>query len=62
LGHHLQRVIKTLHREVAAAAPSPKIALHREWMETPISFDATNCPKSMTGAGQLLLLVSSTTT
>jgi hypothetical protein len=27
-------------------------------METPISFDATDCPKSMVGAGQLPLLIS----
>jgi hypothetical protein len=29
-------------------------------MESPIDFDASNCPKNMLGAGQLLLLVSST--
>jgi hypothetical protein len=31
-------------------------------METPISFDATNCPKSMAGVGQLPLLASPTIT
>jgi hypothetical protein len=57
-----QRIIKALHREVAAAAPAPKAAPHRKWMETPISFDATNCPKSMAGVGQLPLLASPTIT
>jgi hypothetical protein len=31
-------------------------------METLIGFDATDCPKSMAGVGQLLLLVSPTIT
>jgi hypothetical protein len=35
---------------------------HRKWLETAISFDATDCPKSMAGAGQLPLLVSLTIT
>jgi hypothetical protein len=46
--------------EVAAAAPAPKAAPHRKWVETPIGFDSSDCPKSMTGAGQLPLLVSPT--
>jgi hypothetical protein len=29
-------------------------------VETPIGFDSSNCPKSMAGDGQLLLLVSPT--
>jgi hypothetical protein len=33
---------------------------HHKWVETPIGFDASNYPKSMTGAGQLSLLVSPT--
>jgi hypothetical protein len=53
-------VVKTLRREVAAAAPALKAAPHRKWMETPIGFDSSDCPKSMAGAGQLPLLVSST--
>jgi hypothetical protein len=53
-------VVKTLRREVAAAAPAPKAALHCKWMETPIGFDSFDCPKSMAGAGQLPLLVSLT--
>jgi hypothetical protein len=40
--------------------PAPRAAPHHRWMETTISFDAYNCPKSMAGAGQLLLLVSPT--
>jgi hypothetical protein len=54
------RIVKTLCREVAAAAPVPRVAPHFKWMETPISFDASDCPKSMVSAGQLLLLVSPT--
>jgi hypothetical protein len=53
-------VVKTLRREIAAAAPTPKAAPHLKWMETPIGFDASDCPKSMAGARQLLLLVSPT--
>jgi hypothetical protein len=55
-----RHVFKTLRREIAAAAPSPKAAHHLKWMETPIGFDACDCPKSMAGAGQLPLLVSPT--
>jgi uncharacterized Zn finger protein (UPF0148 family) len=55
-----RRVINTLHREVAAAAPAPKVAPHHKWMETPIEFDSYDCPKSMAGASQLPLLVSPT--
>jgi hypothetical protein len=55
-----RRVIKTPRREVAVAAPAPKAAPHRKWMETPIGFDSSDCPKSMAGAGQLPLLVSPT--
>jgi hypothetical protein len=42
------------------AAPAPRVAPHHRWMETSISFDASDCPKSMAGAEQLLLLVSPT--
>jgi hypothetical protein len=55
-----RRVIKTLRREIVAAAPAPRAALHRKWVETLIGFDASDYPKSMAGAGQLLLLVSPT--
>jgi hypothetical protein len=55
-----RRIIKTLRREIAAAAPAPRAAPHRKWVETLIGFDATDCPKSVAGAGQLPLLVSPT--
>jgi hypothetical protein len=55
-----RRVVKTLHREIAATAPTPKAAPHRKWVETPIGFDASDCPKSMADARQLPLLVSMT--
>jgi hypothetical protein len=51
------RRVKTLRREVAAAALVPKAAPHRKFVETPIGFDSSDCPKSMVGAGQLPLLV-----
>jgi hypothetical protein len=54
------RIIKTLRREVAAATPAPKAAPHHKWMETSISFDASDCPKSMAGAAQLPLIISPT--
>jgi hypothetical protein len=47
-----------MRHEVAAAAPIPRVAPHRKWIETSISFDASDCPKSMAGAGQLPLIVS----
>jgi hypothetical protein len=40
--------------------PAPRAAPHHMWMETSISFDASDCPKSMVGVGQLPLLVSLT--
>jgi hypothetical protein len=55
-----RRVVKTLRREIAAVALALKAAPHRKWVETPIGFDASNCPKSMVDAGQLPLLVSPT--
>jgi hypothetical protein len=54
-----RRVVKTLRREVAAAAV-PKAAPHRKWVETPIGFDSSDYPKSMADVGQLPLLVSLT--
>jgi hypothetical protein len=57
-----RRIVKTLHREVAVAESASKASSHRKWMETPISFDATDYPKSLVGAGQLLLLISPTIT
>jgi hypothetical protein len=53
-------VIKTLCWAMAAAPPMPKAAPHHKWMETSISFDASDYPKNMAGVGQLLLLISLT--
>jgi hypothetical protein len=55
-----RRVVKTVQREIAAVAPAPKAAPHRKWVETPIGFDTSDCPKSMAGVVQLPLLVSPT--
>jgi hypothetical protein len=55
-----RHVIKTLCREIAAAAPAPKAAPHRKWVETPIGFDASDYPKSMADTRQLPLLISPT--
>jgi hypothetical protein len=46
-----RRIVKTLRREIAAAAPAPRAAPHRKWVKTLIGFDATDCPKSMAGVG-----------
>jgi hypothetical protein len=56
------RITKNLHHEGAAATPAPRATPHCKWLETAISFDATNYPKSMAGTGQLPLLVSLTIT
>jgi hypothetical protein len=53
-------IIKNLCREVAAATLAPKAAPHHRWMETSISFDTSDCPKTMAGARQLPLLVCPT--
>jgi hypothetical protein len=45
---------------MAAAALAPWLVSHHKWMETPNSFDASDCPRNMAGAGQLSLLVSLT--
>jgi hypothetical protein len=55
-----RHIIKNLGREVAAAAPAPRAARHHRWIETSTSFDASDCPKNMVGAGQLPLLISLT--
>jgi hypothetical protein len=46
-----RHIVKTLGREIAVAAPAPKAAPHRKWVETLIGFDASDCPKTMVGAG-----------
>jgi hypothetical protein len=55
-----RRVVKTLRRDITAVALAPKAAPHHKWMETLIGFDTSDCPKSMAGVRQLLLLVSLT--
>jgi hypothetical protein len=55
-----RRVVKTLRRDITAAAPAPKAAPHHKWVETLIGFDTSDCPKSMAGTEQLPLLVSPT--
>jgi hypothetical protein len=40
-----RHVVKTLCREIMAAAPAPKAAPHRKWVETPIGFDSSDWPK-----------------
>jgi hypothetical protein len=55
-----QCVIKTLCHMMAAVVPALRAAPHNKWLETVISFDATDYPKIMVGTGQLLLLVSPT--
>jgi hypothetical protein len=55
-----RQVIKTLRREIVVAALALKATPHCKWVETPIGFDASNCPKRMAGAGKLPLLVSPT--
>jgi hypothetical protein len=45
-----RRVVKTLRQAIAAAAPALRVAPHHKWMETSISFDASDCPKNMAGA------------
>jgi hypothetical protein len=44
-------IVKTLSREIAAAAPALKATPHCKWVETLIGFDTSNCLKSMVGAG-----------
>jgi hypothetical protein len=55
-----KRIIKTLHRAVAAAAITPRVAPHHKWMETSIAFDSSDYPKNMAAAGQLPLVISPT--
>jgi hypothetical protein len=55
-----RRIVKNLRREVAATVPALRAAPHHRWMETSISFNASDCPNSMAGAGELPLLISPT--
>jgi hypothetical protein len=40
-----RRIIKTLCRAVAVAAPEPSAAPHHKWMEMIIAFDTSDCPQ-----------------
>jgi hypothetical protein len=55
-------VISMLRRAVAATALVPRAAPHHQWMETSITFDASDYPKNMVGAGKVSLVISSTIT
>jgi hypothetical protein len=44
-------VIKMLCWAVVATAPTSRAAPQHKWMETSITFDASDCPKNMAGAG-----------
>jgi hypothetical protein len=41
-----RRVIKTLRREIAAAAPAPKAAPHRKWVATLIGLSPPTAPRT----------------
>jgi hypothetical protein len=43
-----------------AMALNPKSTAHLKWVNTPVTFDASNCPENMMGAGQLPLITSAT--
>jgi hypothetical protein len=45
---------------VAIAALAPRAAPHHKWIEISIIFDFSDCPKNMSEARQLPLLVSPT--
>jgi hypothetical protein len=53
-------IVKNLRQEVVVDAPAPRAAPHHRWMETSISFNASDCPKNMARDRQLSLLVSPT--
>jgi hypothetical protein len=57
-----RHIVKSLRCKVVVAAPIPRAAPHRKWTEMLISFDTSDCPKSMAGARQLPLIVSLTIT
>jgi hypothetical protein len=54
-----RRNVKSLCREVLSANPGvPKAAPHQRWRSTTISFEASDCPKNMAGAGILPLITA----
>jgi hypothetical protein len=55
-----KRIIKKLRWVVAAVAPTSRAVPHHQWMETSITFNASNCPKNMEGVRQLPMVISPT--
>jgi hypothetical protein len=54
-----RRNIKSLRREVLSAVLGvPKAAPHQRWRSTTISFEASDCPDNMAGAGILSLITA----
>jgi hypothetical protein len=54
-----RRNVKSLRREVLSANPGvPKAAPHQRWRSTTISFEASDCPENMVGAGILPLIMA----
>jgi hypothetical protein len=52
-----RRDVKILHREVLSVKPeTPKAAPHQRWRSTSISFEPSDCPENMAGAGVLPLI------
>jgi hypothetical protein len=52
-----RRNVKSLRREVLLVTPGvPKAAPHQRWRSTTISFEASDCPENMVGAGKLPLI------
>jgi hypothetical protein len=53
------RNVKSLRREVLSATPGvPKAAPHQRWRSTTISFEASDYPDNMAGAGILPLIIA----
>jgi hypothetical protein len=54
-----RRSVKSMRREVLSAVPGvPKTAPHQRWRGTTISFEASDCPDNMAGAGVLPLITA----
>jgi hypothetical protein len=60
VGHHIQACRQNFAPRDYGGGLGTEIAPHHKWVETPIGFDAFDCPKSMAGTGHLPLLVSPT--
>jgi hypothetical protein len=56
-----RRDVKTLHQEVFSVKPgTPKAVPHQRWRSTTISFEPSNYPENMAGAGVLPLVTAPT--